>query len=272
PASRPTPGLVCRADETRRSSPPPSAQPFATESIMKATLTLPLLLTPLMFGACLAGEPDPATGAADQAITACADVAIITARAATEAHGEAITGDLVDQIIGSSNQNISRASVNYPATLNNYNNSSLQGINALKSQLTTEVNNCPNEKIVLLGYSQGAHVVLDVLGGGQGGSLGTATPPIASNISSHVTAVATFGDPRHVTNHAFALRTSPRNGRFPRSATQLQVLSGFASRISAWCDANDTFCASGNSTQVHLTYLNRYQTTATNFVLGKIGG
>lgn len=239
---------------------------------MKATLTRSLLVTPLVFGACLAGEPDPATEAADQSATTCVDVAIITARASTEAAGEGITGNLVTQIINTSTQNISRASVSYPATLNNYNSSSLQGINALKSQLTTEVTNCPNEKIVLLGYSQGAHVVLDVLGGGQGGSLGTATPPIASNISSHVTAVATFGDPRHVTNQSFDLGTSTRNGLFPRSATQLQVLSGFASRINAWCDANDEFCASGNSLNVHLTYLNRYQTAATNFVLGKIGG
>lgn len=239
---------------------------------MKATLTLPLLVTPLLFGACLAGEPDPATEAADQAATTCADVAIITARASTEAPGEGITGNLVTQIINTSTQNISRASVSYPATLNNYNSSSLQGINALKSQLTTEVTNCPNEKIVLLGYSQGAHVVLDVLGGGQGGSLGTATAPIASNISSHVTVVATFGDPRHVTNQSFDIGTSTRNGLFPRSSTQLQVLSGFASKIHAWCDANDTFCSSGNSTQVHLTYLNRYQNAAASFVLGKIGG
>lgn len=238
---------------------------------MKTALTLSLLVTPLAFGACLAGEPD-ATEATDQPITACADVAIITARASTEAAGEGITGNLVDQIIATSNQNISRASVSYPATLNNYNSSSLQGINALKTQLTNEVTNCPNEKIVLLGYSQGAHVVLDVLGGGQGGSLGTATAPISSTISSHVTAVATFGDPRHVPNQAFDLGTSTRNGRFPRSATQLQVLSGFASRIHAWCDANDTFCDNGFSTQVHLTYLNRYQNAATTFVVGKIGG
>ena len=238
---------------------------------MKTTLLTASLIAPLMFGACL-GTDEPDTDVADQSATTCADVAIITARASTENPGEGITGALVTQIINSSTQNISRAAVDYPATLNNYNSSSLQGINALKSQLTTEVTNCPNEKIVLAGYSQGAHVVLDVIGGGQGGSLGTATPPIASNISSHVTAVVTFGDPRHVTNQAFDLGTATRNGRFPRSSTQLQVLSGFASRINAWCDANDTFCASGFSTQVHLTYLNRYQNAAASFVLGKIGG
>lgn len=239
---------------------------------MKTTLTLPLLVTPLAFGACLAGEPDPATEAADQPATTCVDVAIITARASNEAPGEGITGNLVTQIINSSTQTISRAAVDYPATLNNYASSSLQGINALKTQLTNEVTNCPNEKIVLLGYSQGAHVVLDVIGGGQGGSLGTATAPISSTISSHVTAIATFGDPRHVPNQAFDLGTSTRNGLFPRSSTQLRVLSGFAPLIHAWCDANDEFCDSGFSLNVHLTYLDRYQNAAASFVLGKIGG
>lgn len=111
-----------------------------------------------------------------------------------------------------------------------------------------------------------------MLGGGQGGSLGTATPPISSAIGSHVTAVATFGDPRHVVNQPFDLGTSTRNGIFPRSSTQLGVLSGYASRIETFCDRLDTFCDSGFSNTVHTTYLDRYQDTAAQFVLGKIGG
>jgi hypothetical protein len=203
----------------------------------------------------------------------CAQVSIITARASTEAAGEGITGALVTQIVNASTQTVSRASVSYPASLNNYANSSLQGINALKSQLTSLVQSCPNTKVVLLGYSQGAHVVLDVLGGGQGGSLGTATPAIASNIASHVVAAATFGDPRHVTSGPnFNVGTSTRNGLFPRSSAQISALNAFSPRIRAWCDANDEFCSSGNSLNVHLTYLNRYQNDAANFVLGRIGG
>jgi hypothetical protein len=202
----------------------------------------------------------------------CAQVSIITARASTEAAGEGVTGQLVTAVVNASKQTVSRASVSYPATLQNYASSSLQGIQALTSQLTTLVQNCPQTKVVLMGYSQGAHVVLDVLGGGQGGSLGTATAPISSSIGSHVVAVATFGDPRHVTGQSFDLGTSTKNGQFPRSSTQLNVLKGYASRISAWCDSNDEFCDSGNSLQVHLTYLNRYQTAAQNFVIGKIGG
>lgn len=202
----------------------------------------------------------------------CAQVAIITARASGEAPGEGITGSLVTQIVDSSRQTVSRASVSYPATLTNYASSSAQGVAALKTQLTDEVNSCPTTKVVLLGYSQGAHVVLDTLGGGGGGALGPTTPPVDSSVSSHVVAVATFGDPRHVVGQAFDLGTSTRNGLFPRTATQLQTLAGFASRIQAYCDSGDEFCDSGLSLTVHLTYLDRYQNAAANFVLGKIGG
>ena len=80
-----------------------------------------------------------------------------------------------------------------------------------------------------MGYSQGAHVVGDVLGGGQGGSLGATTAPVAANVSSHVVAVATFGDPRHVASGPnFNAGTSNRNGRFPRSGAQVSALNAFS--------------------------------------------
>jgi len=238
---------------------------------MKTLLTSTMFLSSFLFGACL-GSDNPDLESDNQAATTCTAVGIITARASGEAAGEGITSALVDQIINTSTQTVSRASVSYPATLNNYASSSAQGVSALTTQLTAAVQNCPNQKIVLLGYSQGAHVILDVLGGGGGGSLGATTPPISSSISSHVVAVASFGDPRHVVNQAFDLGSSRRNGLFPRTAAQLQVLSGFAPKIEAFCDANDEFCDSGFSLNVHLTYLDRDQDAAAQFVLGKIGG
>jgi acetylxylan esterase len=243
---------------------------------MKTTLLASsMILGSLLLGSCgVEGDTDdPEVNAQDQAIDACAAVKIITARASGEAAGEGITGALVTQIINSSNQNVARANVNYPATLNNYAGSSLQGINALKTQLTSEVNACPNEKIVLAGYSQGAHVVGDVIGGGQGGSLGTTTAAVPASVASHVVAIVQFGDPRHVVNQAFDKGSSRRNGLFPRSAAQLNALNAFgAAKIQSFCDSNDTFCDSGFSVNVHLTYLNRDQNAAASFVLGKIGG
>ena len=242
---------------------------------MKSTLlTSSMILGSLMTGACGVEGDDPEIAAeAPQEITACGDVKIITARASTEAPGEGITGALVTQIINASDQNVLRVAVSYAATLTNYNSSSLQGINAAKQLLTSEVQACPNEKIVLAGYSQGAHVVTDIIAGGQGGSLGSAVAPVPANVASHVVAIVTFGDPRHVPNQAFDVGTSRRNGLFPRAAGQLQTLGAFGTaKIQAFCDANDTFCDSGFSTATHLTYLNRYQNRAAQFVLGKIGG
>jgi hypothetical protein len=199
-------------------------------------------------------------------------VHIITARASTEPPGEGMTGALVTQIVNASRQTVSRASVNYPATLTNYASSSAQGVAALRTQLTNQVQACPGQRIVLAGYSQGGHVVLDVLGGGGGGTLGPTTPPISSAIADRVVAVVTFGEPRHVVGQPYNEGTSIRNGLFPRTSAQLQVLAGQAAKIRAWCDAFDTFCSSGFSTIVHLTYLDRYQNTAASFVLGRIGG
>jgi acetylxylan esterase len=202
----------------------------------------------------------------------CADVHVITARGSTEAPGEGSTGALVTQIVNASEQTISRAAVDYPATLTNYADSSAQGVSALTTQLTSQVEQCPDQEIVLAGFSQGAHVVLDVLGGGGGGALGEPTPPVSSSIASHVTAIATFGDPRHVVDQPSDLGTSTRNGLFPRSDDQLRILAGFADRTQAFCDSGDPFCEKGLRLAVHSTYLDRHQDDAAAFVLDQVGG
>jgi hypothetical protein len=68
--------------------------------------------------------------------------------------------------------------------------------------------------------------------------------------------------------------TATLDGLFLRSSSHLQLLSAFggSSKIAAWCDANDPYCADGVDLTVHLTYLDRYQDAAADFVLGKIGG
>lgn len=202
----------------------------------------------------------------------CADVHVITARGSTERPGEGSMAALVSQIVESSEQTVSRAAVDYPATLVNYRRSSAQGVTALTAQLTDQVRECPDQKIVLTGFSQGAHVVLDVLGGGGGGGLGAATPPVDPAIASRVTAVATFGDPRHVVDQPFNLGTADRDGLFPRSADQLRTLAAFADRIQSFCDDGDTFCDRGANVAVHGTYLNRHQDDAAEFVLDRVGG
>lgn len=212
----------------------------------------------------------PEAGAVTAPSSGCAAVNIITARASTESPGEGTTGSLVTQIVNSSTQTVSREAVVYPATLTNYASSESQGVSNAEQELTTAVQTCPNQKQVLLGYSQGAQVVMDVIAGNS--EVGSVAP-VSTSISSHVVAIANFGDPGHVVNQSWDLGTARANGLFPRGSSQLRSLSAFGStKISAWCDSGDPFCASGGNLNVHLTYLNRYQNAAASFVLSKIGG
>jgi hypothetical protein len=214
----------------------------------------------------------PKAGAVTAPPSGCAAVNIITARASTETQGEGITGNLVTQIVNSSTQTVSHEAVVYPATLTNYASSESQGVTNAEQELATAVQNCPNQKEVLLGYSQGAEVSMDVIAGNS--EVGGTVTPVSTSISSHVAAIANFGDPGHVVNRSWDLGTATLNGLFPRSASQLQLLSAFggSSKIASWCDSGDPFCASGANLNVHLTYLNRYQNAAASFVLSKIGG
>lgn len=115
--------------------------------------------------------------------TGCTSIGIITARASTELPGEGVIGSLAQLIQTRSRQTVSRANVDYPALLFPYGTSSAAGTAALKTQLTEAVRRCPDQGIVLLGYSQGAHVVGDVLGGGGGTGLGLKTPPVSTDVS-----------------------------------------------------------------------------------------
>lgn len=228
----------------------------------------------LTAGSCLAlaALAAPQARAATAPGGGCAAVNIITARASTEPQGEGMTGSLVTQIVNSSKQTVSREAVVYPATLTNYPGSESRGVTNAEQELATAVHNCPDQKEVLLGYSQGAEVSMDVIAGNS--EVGGTVAPVSTSISSHVAAIANFGDPGHVVGQPWNLGTATRNGLFPRSSAQLQLLSAFggSGKIASWCDSGDPFCASGANLAVHLTYLNRYQDAAASFVLGKIGG
>jgi hypothetical protein len=116
-----------------------------------------------------------------------------------------------------------------------------------------------------------AQVSMDVIAGNS--EVGSVKA-VSTAISSHVVAIANFGDPGHVVGQSWDLGTATRAGLFPRSSAQLKLLTAFggSGKIAAWCDANDPYCASGANLTAHLTYLNRYQNAAASFVLGKIGG
>lgn len=120
----------------------------------------------------------------------------------------------------------------YPATLNQPSSNSAGNL-AMTNQITAYAQACPNSKIVLMGYSQGAQVLGDTVsgggtwtpntqlfGGGPGGPT-DPTPPLASNLASKgklsryaghnmlskvpilVIAMILVGDPTRIRNPAY---------------------------------------------------------------------
>jgi len=205
----------------------------------------------------------------------CATANIIVARASTEAEGDGVIGALAEEIQKGVKATVSQQAVKYPAALTPYEPSVTKGDEAIKKQLEEEVAKCPGQKIVLLGYSQGAQIVGDALGGGGGNAKedgegdGPATPPAAKSATEKVVGVIQYGDPRRIPGQSFDVGSDPgAEGIFPRLKTQL--LTPFAEDIQSYCDVGDPFCAKGFNLFAHLDYVEKYDKTADKFIIGRL--
>src|SRR5262249_15774779 len=157
---------------------------------------------------------------------------------------------------------VSQTAVKYPAQLFPYEPSVTAGDSAIKKQLEEEVSKCPGQRILMLGYSQGAQIVGDALGGGGGNNGdGKATPPASKPPTEKVIGVIQHADPRPLPNKSYDVGTDPgATGIFPRLSNQ--SIDGFAASIQSYCDNGDPFCAGGNNLNAHLTYVEKYDKAA----------
>ncbi|KAG4260118.1 hypothetical protein FPRO03_01941 [Fusarium proliferatum] len=158
--------------------------------------------------------------------------------------------------------------INYPASFNTYCTSIYAGITGGLSQITAYANRCPDSKLVLSGYSQGAQLFGDMLGGGGGQSLGctqqsnSALNP-ATSPGNKIAAVLFFGDPRHAASQAYNTGTgASRNGINPRNGAQLTSLNRYSNKLRSWCLAGDNVCAQGTDPSAHTSYFNVFSQEA----------
>ena len=184
----------------------------------------------------------------------CPDVEVIFARGTNEPPGLGRVGDaFVDSLRQQTGgMNIDTYGVNYAA-------SKLQlhggdGANDTINRVKQAVAKCPNTKIVLGGYSQGASVMDIVAGVPIGGiNWGSSLPP---EYASNIAAVATFGD---VADRA--------GGSLPTQSAML------GSKAIDLCNPNDPIChaGQGNEWSGHTEgYVPVYTTQAAAFVASKL--
>lgn len=208
----------------------------------------PLLVASVLF---VVPHAPPVASAAD-----CPDAEVVFARGTDEPAGMGRVGDaLVDALRKQApGMNIDTYAVNYKA-------SKLQlhggdGANDTIDRVKKSVETCPNTKIVLGGYSQGASVMDIVAGVPIGGiNWGNSLPP---QYAGNIAAVATFGD---VADRA--------GGTLPSKSTML------GSKAIDLCNPNDPICHAGpgNEWSGHTEgYVPVYTTQAAAFVASKLVG
>ncbi|KAH7323220.1 Alpha/Beta hydrolase protein, partial [Stachybotrys elegans] len=136
---------------------------------------------------------------------------------------------------------------------------------------------CPNSKLVVTGFSQGAHVVGDIFGGGGGtffqGCQTRATPNVPFNTPAGqaIAAIVTFGDVRHTANQPYNyLGGATKWGLFPRNSQQLANAIQYAGVWRDYCATEDPICAGGNVVDDHLNYFDLYSNEVADYVHQKL--
>lgn len=191
----------------------------------------------------------PTVTSAPATAAPCPDVSVVFARGTNEPPGlGSVGGPFVDDLRARvAPRTVDAAAVDYPAT-NDFNSSTPAGTDAARSLIESIAANCPNTKIVLGGYSQGAAVI----------ELATNEAP--PQIADHVAASALFGTPR--TSFSGMLAGRP----LPTLAPQ------YAANAIDQCNQFDPICWEGGwDMGAHVSYVQSGKVAqAADFAAGKL--
>ncbi|WP_328684922.1 cutinase family protein [Streptomyces sp. NBC_01261] len=202
----------------------------------------------LVGGAGLATLPAPAASAAT-----CSDLDVVAARGTFEPGtlglivGDPVFSALQKKITG---KTLSGYAVNYPAdlSLTSAATGNLDVVNHVKAQAAA----CPNQRFILVGYSQGANVVDNSIGISSDGAV-VGSPIVATipaTVEPKVAAVLLFGNPIR--------------------ALGKSVTGTYQSRTIDFCANGDPICQNGGTDVLaHLGYTSDADAAAT-FAAGKV--
>lgn len=144
-----------------------------------------------------------------------------------------------------------------------------------QAQMKAYSEKCPDSKLILLGFSQGAAVAQDILGGGGGEvfACDQATNPAmdaSTAPGSNVVAAVTFGAVVRSRNQNFTIGDGkPFDGRRARTPEQLEALNKYSDVLLDYCHYGDPMCAVGStpeSVEAHLNYFLEHNTEVVEWV------
>lgn len=186
-----------------------------------AVVSFSALVTALLYA--------PAANALD-----CNDIEVVFARGTSELPGIGRVGEsFVDDLrarVG--NRSVGAYAVNYPASYDFL--TAANGANDASAYIQNIVNTCPDTKLVLGGYSQGA-AVIDIITSVPFPAIGF-TNPLPPQMADRIAAVAVFGNP--TAKVGLPLTSSPVYG----------------TRAIDLCNTGDPVCSAGNDVPAHRNY------------------
>jgi cutinase len=191
----------------------------------------------------------PSAGLATAAAEECPDIQVVFARGTSESAGLGrVGGAFVDSLRSKvGGRSIGTYAVNYPATYDFL--AAADGANDASGHIQYMVGACPNTRLVLGGYSQGAAVV-DVISAVPIPAIGFNSP-LPPNVPDHVAAIAVFGNP---------------SAKLGLPLTMSPVWGG---RSIDLCNGGDPICQTdGESVAAHKAYAGGPTNDAANFVAG----
>lgn len=182
----------------------------------------------------------------------CPNVEVVFARGTSDSPGVGWVGqgfiDSLHSQVGP--RSIGVYPVNYPAT-EDFARSASAGATDANAHVQSMAANCPNTRLVLGGYSQGA-MVIDLITA-QTVLAGFSPAPMPPEVADHVAAVAVFGNPWVKSLGAPLTAISPLYG----------------AKAIDLCNPGDPICSDGKDMSAHVRYLqsgmvNRAATFAAN--------
>jgi cutinase len=176
----------------------------------------------------------PTAGIGVASAQGCPDIEVVFARGTDEAPGLGrIGGAFVDGLRGKvGGRSVGAYAVVYPASYDFL--AAAAGANDASGHIQYMVNNCPNTRLVLGGYSQGA-AVIDVIAAVPVPALGFNSP-LPANVPDHVAAVVAFGNP---------------SAKVGLPLTRSPIYGG---RSMDLCNPGDPICTDGDDIPAHRNY------------------
>ncbi|QZY52027.1 cutinase family protein [Leucobacter tenebrionis] len=172
----------------------------------------------------------------------CSRYLVITVRGTGEPAKGQLLSPVAREISAARPDQIEVLDLDYPADTD-VNEGGTVGVRTLVDTLNVQAEACPDQRFVLLGYSQGALVIGDALAQPDARLVGATVGEVGADAAERILSVVLYGDPRFVGSEPY------NAGDYDPAVSGLLArpegsLDAFADRLRDYCAARDFICQS----------------------------